>query len=82
MGKENKMCFFQRVARVLLGDQFFRDSLGEENGLLSNEPVRDPSGVRVPSSWLAVVNRGILELTRDVYTDDRRILLVLNVISL
>ena len=36
----------------------------------------------MPSSRLAVVNRGILELTRDVYTDDRRILLVLNVISL
>ena len=31
----------------------------------------------MPSSRLAVVNRGILELTRDVYTEARRILALL-----
>ena len=41
----------------------------------SERSLRSPS--LMPSSWLAVINRGILELTRDVYTDDRRILLLL-----
>ena len=44
-------------------------------GRASERTLRSPS--LMPSSWLAVVNRGILELTRDVYTDDRRILLLL-----
>ena len=54
------------------GYSFFRDSPGGRKWASLERSLRSPR--LIPSSSLTVVNRGILELTRDIYTKARRII--------